>query len=113
WKRPVVDGQEVPRRAGISSFGAGGSNAHVVLEEYIAVEHEAVSVAVTPEKPAIIVLSAKNEEGLKEQVRRLLSAMEEQPWTEADLADIAYTLQTGREAMEERMGVIVESIGEL
>ncbi|WP_226001892.1 hypothetical protein, partial [Paenibacillus sp. BJ-4] len=66
-----------------------------------------------PEKPAIIVLSAKNEEGLKAQVQRLLAAIEEQPWTEGDLADIAYTLQTGREAMEERLGVIVDSIGQL
>ncbi|WP_226002844.1 ketoacyl-synthetase C-terminal extension domain-containing protein, partial [Paenibacillus sp. BJ-4] len=81
WKRPVVDGQEVPRRAGISSFGAGGSNAHVVLEEYIPAQQEAASAAVTPEKPAIIVLSAKNEEGLKAQVQRLLAAIEEQPWT--------------------------------
>ncbi|WP_167518618.1 SDR family NAD(P)-dependent oxidoreductase [Paenibacillus brasilensis] len=113
WKRPVVDGQEVPRRAGISSFGAGGSNAHVVLEEYIPAQQEAASAAVTPEKPAIIVLSAKNEEGLKAQVQRLLAAIEEQPWTEGDLADIAYTLQTGREAMEERLGVIVDSIGQL
>ncbi|MCP3743509.1 SDR family NAD(P)-dependent oxidoreductase [Paenibacillus sp. A3M_27_13] len=115
WKRPVVeiDGEtrEYPRIAGISSFGAGGSNAHVIIEEYIA--EEKVPMSVTAQKPAIIVLSAKNEERLKKQAERLLAVMREGKLSESSLADVAYTLQVGREAMEERLAVIAGSMQEL
>ena len=113
WKRPVVAiagvTKEYSRIAGVSSFGAGGANAHVVLEEYIPQEHRA-SLPVTPQKPAVIVLSARNEERLKEQVRQLLAVL--RTFTDGDLADLAYTLQVGREAMEERLAVLAGSIGE-
>jgi polyketide synthase PksN len=128
WERPVVTiegvSKEYPRIAGISSFGAGGSNAHIVIEEYIPGNQEQAPVRVTPQNPAIIVLSAKDEERLKERAQQLLTLIKEQQFTEADLAngylaasrllaDIAYTLQVGREAMEERLGVITGSIEEL
>ncbi|MFS8211413.1 SDR family NAD(P)-dependent oxidoreductase [Paenibacillus sp. S29] len=115
WRRPVVeiDGEtrEYPRIAGISSFGAGGSNAHVIIEEYIA--EEKVPMSVTAQKPAIIVLSAKNEERLKKQAERMLAVMREGQLSESSLADVAYTLQVGREAMEERLAVIAGSMQEL
>ncbi|UJF36279.1 hypothetical protein L0M14_06270 [Paenibacillus hexagrammi] len=104
-----AQGREVPRRAGVSSFGFGGANAHVVLEEYIPKVRERSKLAVSPENPAIIVLSAKNEERLKEQVQRLMVDIQEQPFTDKDLIDIAYTLQVGREVMEERLAIIAGS----
>ncbi|MCC5463956.1 SDR family NAD(P)-dependent oxidoreductase [Pelosinus baikalensis] len=117
WKRPVIEingeKKEYPRIAGISAFGAGGSNAHVVIEEYIAKEQERPRIAITTQNPAIVVLSAKNEARLKEQVQQLLIAIEEQQFTDLDLANLAYTLQVGREAMEERLAVIAGSIKEL
>ena len=116
WHRPVVEvdgvSREYPRIAGISSFGAGGSNAHVVIEEYVAPERVAVAAA-SAERPAIIVLSARNEERLRERVAQLLGAIESGSVGEADLADVAYTLQVGREAMEARLGVIAASMAEL
>lgn len=117
WKRPIIElnstRQEYPRIAGISSFGAGGSNAHVVIEEYVPENQELSSVKVTPRNPAVIILSAKDEDRLKERAQLLLTAIEEQQLTDADLASIAYTLQVGRETMEERLGVIIGSIEEL
>ncbi|MCX7366152.1 MAG: amino acid adenylation domain-containing protein [Alphaproteobacteria bacterium] len=95
-----------PRRAGLSSFGAGGANAHVVVEEYIAPEaHQP-----TREGPALIVLSARTGERLKQVAVDLLQFLEREA---LPLHDIAYTLQVGREAFRERLGVVASSSAEL
>ncbi|MFF0826320.1 SDR family NAD(P)-dependent oxidoreductase [Brevibacillus sp. NPDC003359] len=108
-------GYELPRRAGVSSFGFGGSNAHVVLEEYIPRESvdQVNHFPISPQNPAIIVLSAKNKERLHEQVRQLMHELNKRDYTDEHLGRIAYTLQTGREAMDARVGFIVTSIEEL
>ena len=95
---------EYPRIAGISSFGAGGSNAHIVIEEYIPENKERPAEDPASENPAIIVLSARNEERLREKAKDLLSAIGREGYGDGRLADIAYTLQAGREGMEERLG---------
>ncbi|AWX58468.1 SDR family NAD(P)-dependent oxidoreductase [Brevibacillus brevis] len=118
WNRPVltIDGttRKLPRIAGLSSFGAGGSNGHLVIEEYISEEH------VTGEKqtyhrhdPAIIVLSARDEDRLHHVAQRLLSFIRDQGCDHINLENLAYTLQVGREAMEERLAMLVGSIEEL
>ncbi|WP_437836523.1 SDR family NAD(P)-dependent oxidoreductase [Sorangium sp. So ce1153] len=113
WKRPVleVDGRrrEHPRIAGISSFGAGGANAHVIVEEYDAGSAQAAARADT----ALMVLSAKTEEQLGAQARHLLSHIEREQHADSDLASIAYTLQTGREAMDHRLAFTATSLDEL
>ncbi|MFM7532345.1 MAG: SDR family NAD(P)-dependent oxidoreductase, partial [Rubrivivax sp.] len=114
WKRPVIEEgglrKEYPRLAGLSSFGAGGSNAHVLIQEYVAPPRPAEQPGQAGQ-PALIVLSARNEERLAEQVQRLVQALQSRPGLE--LQDIAYTLQVGREAMEERLGVVATSVQEL
>ncbi|WP_266160742.1 SDR family NAD(P)-dependent oxidoreductase, partial [Dyella silvatica] len=105
-----ANGQPLPRRAGVSSFGFGGVTAHVVLEEYIPA---AVSDPLA-DGPGLIVLSARNEERLHEQVQQLLAFIgTPQAASEISLADLAYTLQVGREAMEERLGLVASSLAEL
>ncbi|RZL00112.1 MAG: type I polyketide synthase, partial [Rubrivivax sp.] len=115
WHRPrvAIDGQERewPRIAGLSSFGAGGSNAHLIIEEYVASARQVVEVSA--QKPAIVVLSARDGDRLKEQAAQLRQALDEGSWGQEDLADIAYTLQVGREAMGVRLACVVATLDEL
>ena len=114
WKAVQdAEGNVVPRRAGVSSFGFGGVNAHVVIEEYMPSDGKPAPIGINGQNPAIIVLSAKNKERLKEQAKQLLNEIEAKQISDADLADIAYTLQVGREHMEERIGLIVTSVNQI
>ncbi len=119
-KRPVVtiDGEtrEYPIIAGVSSFGAGGSNAHIIISEYVPEEWGQASRgptgAMDPGR-VMVVLSAKNADRLKAQAQQLAAAIREGQIPEECLPDLAYTLQIGREAMEERLAMVVSSLPEL
>ncbi|MEH7663618.1 SDR family NAD(P)-dependent oxidoreductase, partial [Bacillus velezensis] len=65
------------------------------------------------DQPAIIVLSAKSSERLTEKAKQLRDAIREKRYSGSDLMSIAFTLQTGRVPMEERLGFIVHSLHEL
>ncbi|MCW3466426.1 SDR family NAD(P)-dependent oxidoreductase [Chitinophaga nivalis] len=110
WKRPVLTAQgvtrELPLRAGLSSFGAGGSNAHLVIEEY-SMPEKAVPMR-TSSAPYLLVFSARTQERLTVVVQRFLHYLQTE--NTAPLADIAFTLQTGREGLEERLGILVTDI---
>ncbi|MEJ2621459.1 MAG: SDR family NAD(P)-dependent oxidoreductase, partial [Candidatus Thiodiazotropha sp.] len=117
WRRPRLDTEdgvhEYPRCAGISSFGAGGANAHLIIEEYspdLAVQSLGTTMV---RRSFIIVLSAKKETRLRAYAARLLNALQDQRFRDSDLADIAYSLQVGRDAMEVRMGLVAGSLVEL
>jgi len=109
WRRAVIEGREQPRRAAVSSFGAGGSNAHVVIEEYVAKPRPVVKT-----ERALIVLSSRNETRLRELAADLARFLNETSDTALPaLGDIAHTLQIGREAMAERLAFVVGSFAEL
>ncbi|TMQ91287.1 acyltransferase domain-containing protein, partial [Actinomadura soli] len=83
-----------PRRAAVSSFGFGGTNAHVIIEEPEAADPEPVPAT----RPLPWVVSARTPEALAEQARRIAGAA---PATE----DAAFTLAT-RTPMEYRAAAV-------
>jgi amino acid adenylation domain-containing protein len=94
--------EDVPRRAGVSAFGVGGTNAHVVLEE--APEAPASS---EDRAPQLLLLSAKSPEALGEASANLAGHLAANPGLA--LADVAYTLQTGRHHFEHRRSVVAST----
>ena len=112
WKAlQDTQGKEIPRRAGVSSFGFGGANAHVVIEEYVDGEKiGSIRQMIEDKEPYLIVLSAKNKDRLKEAAKNLYNYLNNQIM---NLTEVAYTLQVGREAMEERISFIITNKAEL
>lgn len=90
-----------PRRAGVSAFGIGGTNAHVVLEEAPPVEM-ATDATTTPQ---LLVLSARSAAALDAATERLAAHLDTHPTQR--LADVAYTLQAGRRAFAHRRALVV------
>lgn len=94
---------DTPRRAGVSSFGVGGTNAHIVLEEAPEL------IPTTPSRPQqLLLLSAKTGRALAQMTTNLRHHLEQQP--DLDLADVAFTLQTGRNRFEYRRFVVSQNL---
>ncbi|MEI5033019.1 beta-ketoacyl synthase N-terminal-like domain-containing protein [Streptomyces sp. S1A(2023)] len=111
WAPPVGErGDRLPRRAAVSSMGFGGSNAHVILEEYP--PHAPAPVAeTTTARDELYVLSARSPERLAEAARALADHIEGDRTLTA--ADVAHTLRTGRDAMEWRLAVAAGNLPRL
>jgi acyl transferase domain-containing protein len=87
-----------PRRAATSSFGMGGTNAHVILEEAPEAEPE------SPSRPwQLLVLSAKTSNALDQSTARLGDYLEKH---ELCIADVAHTLHNGRRAFDYRRAIV-------
>jgi acyl transferase domain-containing protein len=94
-----------PRRAGVSAFGVGGTNAHVVLEQAPAREPRPAAAA-----RQILVLSAKTETALDAASAALAAHLAAHP--ELELADVAFTLQVGRSAFAHRRYLVCDGLAD-
>ncbi|MEU3424328.1 type I polyketide synthase [Streptomyces gardneri] len=81
---------ETPRRAGVSAFAVGGTNAHVVLQEAPTPQ----ATAPNPRDRHLLVLSARTGKALAEAAGNLADRLDRPD--DLDLADVAHTLQVGR-----------------
>ncbi|MBE9037111.1 type I polyketide synthase, partial [aff. Roholtiella sp. LEGE 12411] len=96
------------RRAGINSFGIGGTNAHIVIEEAPQLQ------LLTPEieRPKhLLTLSAKTEKALIQLISRYETHLAAHP--DLDLGDICFTANTGRSHFQHRASAIATSTSDL
>jgi acyl transferase domain-containing protein len=100
WKEGTT-----PRRAGVNSFGVGGTNAHAVLEE---------APAAAPSGPSrpwqLLLLSAKSDTALDAATGNLAAHFQKNP--DLNLADVAFTLMTGRKPMANRRIAVCKDVAD-
>lgn len=101
WKSGVH-----PRRAGVNSFGIGGTNVHVVIEE-----SPVVTASETSQPWHLIVLSAKTPSALDAATVNLAQYLTQHP--EFAIADVAYTLQNGRRTFNHRRMLVCQDVKDL
>lgn len=96
---------QTPRRAGVSSFGIGGTNAHAIVQEAPPRESSGPS-----RKNQLLVLSARTPEALDQATASLATHLKSN--ADVSLADVAYTLQTGRKSFAHRRTVLCDSVAD-
>ncbi|MGC4066132.1 MAG: alpha/beta fold hydrolase [Polyangiaceae bacterium] len=101
-----------PRRAAVSSFGIGGTNAHVVLEEHLQPRND---YDVHESSPTVLQLSARSAPALDRYTAKLATWFTEQITGDVapyPLTDVAVTLRERRKQFEERRAIRVSSFAD-
>jgi len=95
----------LPRRAGVNSFGVGGTNAHVVLEEAPVGASQAARRKANRRPWQLLTMSARSPEALDNSCRNLAEYFTQNP--DVNIADATFTLQCGRHAFDYRRILVV------
>ncbi|HEU0123299.1 MAG TPA: SDR family NAD(P)-dependent oxidoreductase, partial [Bryobacteraceae bacterium] len=107
WRRVQDDeGRSLPLRAAVTSIGAGGMNAHLILEEYPAKNPRA-----EVKRAELYVFSAMTTAQLVTVVQRFQTHLLEHDGLY--LCDVAYTLQTGKNELPSRLALVADTREEL
>ncbi|MFY9921364.1 MAG: type I polyketide synthase, partial [Mycobacterium sp.] len=96
------------RRAGISSFGFSGTNAHVLIEEAPATAEVALSDS-PPESVSVLPVSGRSPQALVAVARRYAVWLDAHP--DVDIADMCFAAGAGRSHFEHRAALVVDSVG--
>jgi acyl transferase domain-containing protein len=100
--------EERPLIMGVSSFGIGGTNAHVIIEEPPVRDKSVIPPA---ELPELIVLSAKSPESLERRKQDLIDFVAINP--EQNIKDLSFTLASGRNHMPFRSFLVASGTSEI
>lgn len=95
-----------PLTAGVSSFGIGGTNAHVILQE----APEIIKERIQFNRPELLLFSAKTKTALERVKKDFISFFKNEK--EVDLSDVAYTLQTGRKDFQYREMLVCDNFND-
>ncbi|WP_218510228.1 polyketide synthase [Variovorax sp. dw_308] len=94
-----------PRRAGVSAFGVGGTNAHVIVEEApLQAPSDASSL------PQLLQVSARTPAALAAAIQRLADHLDAHP--DVSLPDVAHTLRVGRKAFAQRAVFVASDVAQ-
>ena len=97
------------RRAAINVLSASGTNCHLVVEENLREKRNQGRTDLPPQ-PVLLVLSARDSDRIREAAANLLRFLESHE--DLALVDLAFTLQVGRQPMEERLAWTASSLVE-
>ena len=99
-----------PRFAGISSFGFGGTNCHVIVEE--AEANHQIQQQPSPKRPYhLLNLSAKNESALDELARQYVNYLEQNP--QISLQELCHTANTRRSHLNYGITIVGKHTSEM
>ena len=104
-RKSTQSSETLPRRAAVNSFGVGGSNAHIILEESPSIPAER---SATDRSAHLLTLQAPTPEALRLQAKRWSLFLKDQ--TSETIGDALYSNLVGRKNFEFKLAMPVEDI---